>query len=105
LLVSVKGGRQLNPAMVRDLAGTVGQERADMGLLIVMDEPTRGMRDVTGRSGTYVNPFNGNEYPKLQIVTVPQLLAGTKPKMPEAILPYVQAKARGGGDQLSWDVT
>ncbi|MGI8752066.1 MAG: DNA methyltransferase [Acidimicrobiales bacterium] len=105
LLVSVKGGRQLNPAMVRDLAGTVGQERADMGLLIVLDEPTRGMRDVTGRSGTYVNPFNGNEYPKLQIVTVPQLLAGTKPKMPEAILPYVQAKARGGGDQLSWDVT
>ncbi|MDQ2729267.1 MAG: restriction endonuclease subunit M [Actinomycetota bacterium] len=105
LLVSVKGGRQLNPAMVRDLAGTVGQERAEMGLLITLDEPTRGMREVTGRSGTYVNEFNGNEYPKLQIVTVPQLLAGAKPKMPEAILPYVQAKARSGGDQLSWDVT
>jgi len=104
LLVSVKGGRQLNPAMVRDLAGTVGQERAEMGLLITLDEPTRGMREVTGRSGTYLNEFNGNEYPKLQIVTVPQLLAGAKPKMPEAILPYVQAKARSRGVQLSWDV-
>lgn len=104
LLVSVKGGRQLNPSMVRDLAGTVGQERAEMGLLITLDEPTRGMSEVTARSGTYANPYNGNEYPKLQIVTVPQLLAGIKPKMPEAILPYVQAKARSGGDQLSWDV-
>lgn len=104
LLVSVKGGRQLNPAMVRDLAGTVGQERAEMGLLITLDEPTRGMREVTGRSGTYLNDFNGNEYPKLQIVTVAQLLAGAKPKMPEAILPYVQAKARSRGDQLSWDM-
>lgn len=62
------------------------------------------MREVTGRSGTYVNQFNGNEYPKLQIVNVPQLLAGAKPKMPEAIMPHVQAKARSGGDQLAMNV-
>lgn len=80
--------------MIRDLAGTVTQERAEMGLLIVMFEPTRGMREVANRSGTYVNSFTGGEYPMIQIVTVPQLLVGRTPNIPTAILPYVQAKPR-----------
>jgi hypothetical protein len=100
VLVSVKGGRQLNPSMVRDLVGTVEQQRAEMGLLILLGEPTRGMREVADQSGRYLHPLTHNRYPRVQIITVARLLAGKQPNLPAAINPYIQAKARGG-EQMS----
>lgn len=91
-VVSVKGGRQLNPAMVRDLRGTVESQRAELGLLVTMEPPTRGMVAEAQRSGTYTHPLTGHGYPRLQIATVADLLAGKGPKMPTAFLPYVKAK-------------
>lgn len=40
-LVSVKGGKQIGPAFVRDLYGTVQTQHAEMGLLATMQSPTR----------------------------------------------------------------
>lgn len=94
-LVSVKGGRQLNPAMMRDLVGTVEREKAEMGIFICLSEPTRGMKDEAARSGSYTNLFTGQSYPKVQVLTVAELLAGKRPKMPTVLLPYVQARSRG----------
>ena len=99
-LVSVKGGRQLNPSMVRDLIGTVDGQRAEMGLLITMGSITRGMIEALNRSGSYIWPVNQRRYPKVQAVTVEGLLAGHKPDLPTAILPYVKARAYAG-EQLS----
>lgn len=93
ILVSVKGGRQLNPAMVRDLEGTITAQKAEMGILIVQHEPTRGMLDVVNHAGTYTHPSNGQKYPRLQIITTGELLAGKRPEMPPVLPPYVQAKA------------
>ncbi|EPD82998.1 hypothetical protein HMPREF1529_03078 [Microbacterium sp. oral taxon 186 str. F0373] len=53
VLVSVKGGKSLNPGMVRDLEGTITAQKAEMGVLIVQHEPTRGMLDVVNHSGTF----------------------------------------------------
>lgn len=100
VLVSVKGGKQLNPAMVRDLVGTVQRERAEMGILITLGPATRGMVDEAQKSGTYDNDWTGSSYPKVQIVTAGDLLAGKRPRMPTAILPYVKAKPKNL-DQLS----
>lgn len=100
-IVSVKGGRSLNPAMVRDLRGTVESQRSELGVLIALAEPTKGMRDEAHRSGTYTHPLTNRAYPRLQIITVGELLAGKQPDMPTAILPYVQAKRRGTQDQQS----
>lgn len=91
-LVSVKGGATLNPGMVRDLVGTVEQQGADMGVFICLTEPTKGMREVENNSGTYAWEVDGRAFPKVQIVTIAQLLAGQRPKMPTAFLPYIQAK-------------
>ncbi|MPZ89948.1 MAG: restriction endonuclease subunit M, partial [Nitriliruptorales bacterium] len=74
VVVSVKGGRQLNPAMVRDLRGTTESQRAQMGLLVTLESPTRGMRDEARRSGTYIHPLTGRAYPLLQVVTIAELL-------------------------------
>src|SRR5690606_35559835 len=43
-IVSVKGGHHLNPGMVRDLLGTVENERAKMGIFVTLEDPTVRMR-------------------------------------------------------------
>jgi DNA modification methylase len=91
-LVSVKGGRQINPGMVRDLVGTVQQQKAEMGVFICMTPPTAGILEVVRKSGTYTWPISGRSYPKVQVLTVAQLLEGIRPQMPTPFLPYIQAR-------------
>jgi DNA modification methylase len=91
-VVSVKGGATVNPGMVRDLRGTVEREGAELGVLITLSEATRGMVEEADRSGTYTADLTGQTYPKIQLLTVGQLMGGIKPKMPTAILPYMKAK-------------
>lgn len=91
ILVSVKGGKQLNPAMVRDLGGTVQTQKAEMGVLITQTEPTRGMLDEMNHAGNYTHPGNGQTYPRIQIITTTELLAGKRPSMPPTMLPYIAA--------------
>jgi DNA modification methylase len=100
-LISVKGGRAVNPGMVRDLVGTVEQERGDMGVFICMTPPTSGMLDVARRSGDYVWPVDGRRFPKIQILTIAELLDGKRPAMPTPFLPYLQAQRLVNDDQLS----
>lgn len=93
VLVSVKGGKQLNPAMVRDLGGTVEAQRgAVMGILITIEEPTKGMVEAANHSGSFVHELTGQTYPKLQLLTVGQLLNGARPHMPSPWMPYLQAQ-------------
>jgi DNA modification methylase len=93
VLVSVKGGKSLNPAMVRDLAGTIESQRdAVMGVLITIDPPTRGMLEAANLAGSYTSPLTGQVYPKVQIITVADLLSGKRPSMPTPIMPYLQSE-------------
>jgi DNA modification methylase len=102
-LVSVKGGKQMNPAMVRDLAGTVQHERAEMGILICM-APTPGMAEAARASGSYEWQLTGRTFPRVQIVTVSDLLAGKRPSMPTPFQPYLQAKRLVDDNQLIFDM-
>ena len=90
-IVSVKGGGQINPAMVRDLAGTITNHKAEMGVLITMDKATTGMIDAANHGGSYTWPVNGGVFPRVQIITVDQLLKGDQPKLPPALTPYLKA--------------
>lgn len=92
ILVSVKGGKTVGPQFVRDLLGTVETQKAEMGILILMAEPTRGITDAVNHAGTYTLTVNNQKFPKIQVVTVNQLLQGERPTMPPTILPYIQAK-------------
>jgi DNA methylase/Restriction endonuclease len=101
VLVSVKGGRQLNPQMVRDLVGTVQSQRADMGVLITMERPTTGMVDAANHSGLFRAAAQGREYPVVQIISVEELLAGKRPNLPPTLMPYIQAQRHVSDDQLT----
>ncbi|QFP95215.1 DNA methylase [Streptomyces phage Dwayne] len=98
VLVSVKGGAT-NPGHVRDLVGTVESQRAAMGVFVCMNEATKGMVEAANHSGVYSHPANGQRYPKVQIMTVRDLIDGKRPKMPTALLPYFQAQRRYGEEQ------
>ncbi|MGN6253355.1 MAG: DNA methyltransferase [Marmoricola sp.] len=91
VLISVKGGKHIGPQFVRDLLGTVNTQHAEMGVLITMTEPTRGVVDAVNHAGTYTHPANGQTFPKVQVITVSELLAGKRPKLPLTMLPYVKA--------------
>lgn len=104
-LVSVKGGQNVNPSFVRDLGGTVEAQKAQMGFLTTMVAPTRGMLDAVAHAGTYTWPVNGQVFPRLQLVTVPDLLAGKKPPMPTPLRPYIAAgRHRVSPDQAAFDI-
>jgi hypothetical protein len=69
-------------------------------LLITLGKPTKGMVEVANHSGTFEVSLTHKNYPKVQIVTIEQLMAHHRPDLPTAILPYIQAapQARLGAD-------
>lgn len=99
-LVSVKGGKAVPPTNMRDLVGTVQSQNAEMGLLITMAAPTRGVKEEADKSGSYVSELTGTSYPRVQVITVPELLAHQRPKLPESVDPYMSAKPYAG-EQLT----
>lgn len=94
ILVSVKGGKTIGPQYVRDLLGTVETQQAQMGVLITMAEPTRGIIDAVNHAGTYTLPVNNQAFRKIQVVTVAELLKGERPELPLTLLPYIQASKK-----------
>jgi SAM-dependent methyltransferase len=107
VLVSVKGGKNVNPGFVRDLVGTVSSQKAEMGVLITMAEPSKGVIDAANHGGTYTWPVNGQSYPRVQVITVADLLNRKRPDMPPPILPYVQAAKASlpAAQQMTFDST
>jgi site-specific DNA-methyltransferase (adenine-specific) len=79
-IVSVKGGDNVGVPMVRELIQVVNREKAKLGVLITLADPTGPMKKEAIGEGFYKTEYG--EYPKLQILTVEQLFAGKRPDMP-----------------------
>jgi len=79
LIVSVKAGKVSVP-QVRDLIGVLDREKAQIGVFISFAEPTQPMRAEAASAGFY-SPL-GHDYPRVQLLTVGQLLDGRRIEMP-----------------------
>jgi len=79
IILSVKAGK-LHATYVRDLRGVVEREKAAIGVLLALDEPTKAMRTEAASAGFYKSPWG--QHPRLQIVTVGELLAGKRLDIP-----------------------
>jgi site-specific DNA-methyltransferase (adenine-specific) len=77
VIVSVKGGQSLNPAMVKALIVTVDQEGAKMGVFLTLEAPTKGMVTQAAAAGFYKTDYG--QFPKIQIVCVEQLFGPSNP--------------------------
>jgi site-specific DNA-methyltransferase (adenine-specific) len=88
LLVQVKGGT-VHRDDIATLKGDVERERADGGVLVTLEKPTKPMREETVSAGSYKIKFGGEfEFPKIQILTIEDLLSNKKPKVPIGALKY-----------------
>ena len=74
ILVSVKSGHN-NVAHVRDLVGVITREDAAIGVLICLETPTAPMRREAASAGFYEAPW-GTKHPKIQILTIAELMNG-----------------------------
>ncbi len=101
IIVSVKGGENVGPAMVKDLIATIARDKAEIGLFLTLTEPTKAMSTEAVAAGFYESA-SGKKYPRLQILTIESLLAGTaRPEHPdyEPDLNFKKAKAEASGEQ------
>ena len=82
VLLSVKAGHT-GPAHVRDLRGVIEREQADIGVLISLADSTSAMRSEAADVGFY--EFKGKRYPKLQLRSISELLAGRGIEYPPTV--------------------
>ena len=80
-IVQVKSGRVSSPH-VRDLKGAMEREKAALGLFITLEEPTRDMLTEAASAGFYRSDVWQRDYPRVQIRTVGELLAGVEFEVP-----------------------
>jgi len=73
IIISVKAGH-VTVSHVRDLRGVIEREKAQIGVVISMEKPTKPMRTEAAGAGFYKSRW-GN-HPILQILTVEELLKG-----------------------------
>ena len=88
-IIQVKGTENINPAMVRDLKGTLKSQNADFGILITFSKPTRGMIEEAVKEGQF--KFMGKEIPKIQFLTIEDLFKEVIPiQLPHSFIfePY-----------------
>ncbi|MDR0234200.1 MAG: restriction endonuclease [Zoogloeaceae bacterium] len=78
IIVSVKGGSHVNVAMVRDLAGVLEREKAEIGLFVTLIPPTGPMQTEAAKAGFYKSPTLPGNFPRLQILTIEGLLEGNE---------------------------
>ena len=80
-IVQVKSGKVSSPH-VRDLKGTLDREKAALGLFITLEEPTKDMLTEAASAGFYHSDVWQRDYPRVQIRTVGELLAGVEFEVP-----------------------
>ncbi|MCK4403688.1 MAG: restriction endonuclease [candidate division Zixibacteria bacterium] len=77
IILSVKAGH-VTVSHVRDLRGVVEREKAAIGALISIEKPTKPMRAEATTAGFYKSPWQKKPYPRLQIITIEELLNGKR---------------------------
>ena len=93
IIVQVKSGH-VNRGMIATLKGDMDREDAVIGIFITLEEPTEPMRQEAIAAGFYEpESLPGNQFPRVQIFTIEQLLNGDQPEYPRFAAPQTFRKA------------
>ncbi len=108
VIVQVKSGK-VSSRDIRDLVGTLEREDGAIGVFITLEPPTRDMIAEAASAGFYrselwKNPASGtSEFPRVQILTIEELLGGKLIEMPAQHLTMFKeapSEKKEGGDQM-----
>ncbi len=93
-IVQVKSGK-VKSGDIRDLVGVVEREQAAIGVFITLETPTRDMKEEAAAAGVYqpkgMGEGFGADFPKIQILTITDLLSGAEVKMPRVLVTFKEA--------------
>jgi DNA modification methylase len=102
IVVSVKGGENVGVTMVKDLIATIARQKAEIGLFVTLNPPTRPMIAEAAAAGFYKSP-TGAQFPKIQILEVEKLLGGSEvaryPNLDAGALTFKKAAVEQGEDR------
>jgi site-specific DNA-methyltransferase (adenine-specific) len=101
VIIQVKSGH-VKAGDLRDLRGVLDREdNAVIGVFITLEPSTSEMSKEAATAGTYTSELWDQKYPKLQILTIQDLLSGSEIKMPPAHGTFKQAERvkKGEGKQ------
>lgn len=101
VLFSVKSDKKPHVSYIRDFYGTIEREKAAIGYFITLFPPTRDMVAECKKIGKYKNNLVEREYPKIEIITVQEILNGQRITIPTshkyAIIKSAQLKKTNKG--------
>jgi site-specific DNA-methyltransferase (adenine-specific) len=106
VIVSVKSGH-VNSPMIRDLRGVIEREAdSPIGVFVTLEEPSSEMKKEAVSAGYYTSELWQKQYPRLQILTIEQLLAGAEVKMPPeyGVFKAAERIKKKDSDQLEMDL-
>lgn len=104
IVVQVKSGN-VNRGQIATLKGDMEREKAEIGAFITLQEPTRPMREEAAAVGFYVPEyFADKKYPRVQILTIKDLLEGKELQYPKmAVATFKKAERKSKGEQPEQD--
>ncbi len=82
IIVEVKSGGY-QPKDIRNLKQVMDRDKAPLGVLIALEEPTKGMLSIAAEFGFWKLPGGQASYPVLQIFTIKDFFEGKRPKLPD----------------------
>ena len=86
IIVQVKSGG-VKRGDIATLKGDMEREKAKIGAFITLEEPTRPMKEEAISAGFYEPEYIGNKkYPKVQILTIEEILEEKKLNYPRVII-------------------
>jgi site-specific DNA-methyltransferase (adenine-specific) len=107
VLVQVKSGK-VNSGLIRDLRGTLEREKATLAVFITLEEPTDPMVREAVSAGYYHSLGWGQDYPRIQILTIDDLLHNrVQVKMPLQFGTFKEAQRarQAGAEQVELGLT
>jgi len=93
IIISVKSGKP-NVAHIRDLRGVIERENAVIGVLITLESPTQAMITEAAEAKQYESIWWRSRHPRIQILTVEDMLAGKGVDYPNPTETFVSPKKR-----------
>ena len=100
VIIQVKGGQHPSVNDVRVLKAVVEREKAPIGALIILKGQTREMAREAAIAGYYTpEHFPGRRFPRIQILTIEEILAGKRIEHPELSPSVVKQAERKTKDE------
>jgi len=92
VVIQVKSGG-VKSGDIRDLHGVIDREKdAPIGVFVTLEPPTREMSREAVSAGFYTHPLWNTTHPKIQILTIEEILNGKKVDMPPLQAPVMQTE-------------